>query len=79
MDCTFLCLGSFGSWASILSCESFSCDDPLYLDHEFDLFVDDASKLKVDVLIIRIDHYCDNSSTFSSVARVDDKGVVTRL
>lgn len=41
MDCTFLCLGSFGSWASILSCESFSCDDPLYLDHEFDLFVDD--------------------------------------
>lgn len=79
MNSTILCLSSFGFWPAVLSCDSYSNEDPDYIDHEFREFVNSAELKKVGVLLIRIDSFPDGSSAFTSVVRVDDDGKVTRL
>lgn len=79
MNSSFLCLGSFGCWPVVISCENFFDESPDYIDRQFRDFVNSAEFLKSDVLIIRFDSSPGSSSSFSSVVRVDSEGRVSRL
>lgn len=79
MNSTILCIGVSCYCPAILTSESYSDEDPDFIDHEFNSFVNSSELTKTDVLIVRIDSARNGSSSFSSVVRVDDQGRVTRL